>query len=144
MLAVSGRKWRTLPSMREARSDFNPCEFRGFVYLCGSYSYTIEAFNPDLCVFLPVNVRVPEKSACVLVVESGQLHVISDNYVTLWGAGEYHDLIQIGQTQHPQSSAACNSPPVFDPVNGLIYTVDNGKFYVVSLDGNAKTRVDNP
>lgn len=143
MLNLSGRKWKALPSMLEARSDFNPCAFRGFVYLCGLSSYVIEAFDPELCVFLELSVRLPERSACLLVVERGQLLVLSDNYATWWEADQRHNLIQLSQTQHSQNSATSCAPPVLDSVNGLIYTVDSGKFYVFSLDGNAKTRITN-
>lgn len=41
---LSTHKWMALPDMKEGRRSFNPCEFNGGVYVCGSGSLLVELF----------------------------------------------------------------------------------------------------
>lgn len=138
---LSGGKWRALPSMHEARADFNPCEFEGRVYLCGYSSDAIEAFDPGACVFHLLQVRLPESNAWLLVVESGQLLVLTDHYATRWEVDRHHSLRQVKQTQHSGLGQICNAPPVLDSVNGLLYVAVVGMCFSISLEDNSKRRV---
>ena len=38
--------WKSLPDMKEARWGFNPCLFKGDIYICGN-TYIVEAFSPQ-------------------------------------------------------------------------------------------------
>lgn len=39
--------WKALHDMKEARGGFNPCLFKGYVYLCGYNSKLLESFDPQ-------------------------------------------------------------------------------------------------
>ena len=94
--------WRKLPSMREARSWFTPCELNGSVYLCGTTSSVIEAFHLQSSQFSPIQVSLAENSACILFVEIQQLVVVSRNYTSRWQAGQESELVQVAQSQHAE------------------------------------------
>lgn len=113
-LNMQADSWRALPNMRETRSYFTPCAFHGYIYLCGGFTDSIEAFDAEACIFLPVHHRLPEARECVAVLESGQLVVISGNYVTRWGAAQECDLVPQGRTQHQKIEVYCSMAPVLD------------------------------
>lgn len=137
---LGGGRWRELPGMQEARADFNPCAFGKRVYVCGYPSVSIEAFDPEACVFHQLQVHLLERSACLLVVENNQLLVLTDNYATRWEAGQHHSLRQISQTQHSMHGKVCNAPPVLDSVNSLLYITAEGVCFSISLEDGVKRR----
>jgi len=131
--------WRKLPSMREARSWFTPCELNGSVYLCGTTSSVIEAFHLQSSQFSPIQVSLAENSACILFVEIQQLVVVSRNYTSRWQAGQESDLVQVAQSQHAEIDVRTNMPPVLQ--SGLVLFSTWGKCYCLRVDGSEKAEV---
>ena len=134
--------WEILPTMREARSDFTPCEYRDWVYLCGKGAASIEVFHPEACFFHLLQVQQPEAySACVLVMKDKQLVLLSDSYVTRWTIGKDGEVSPGSQTQlRWQVVLTCNMPPVLHACAGLVYTSYVGKCFCTQLDGSQQTR----
>ena len=99
----------------------------------------MEAFSPERSVFLPLQVLLPEKSACMTVVDHGQLLVLSTNYVTRWTAGSTHSLVLISLHTHANLSVLCNMPPVLHSEEA--YISDEGKCSRIHLDGSERTVV---
>ena len=114
--------WRSLPCMQDARSNSAPCEYQELVYLCGIGTQSIEAFNPEACSFRSFQAEQPEMySACLMIVERGQLVILTENFVTRWTAGENREIMQCTQTQRKGYSLNCSMPPVLDINSGVIY-----------------------
>lgn len=141
-MGIQAGWWRELPSMTYARCLFNPCDYNGFLYLCGFGTDAIEAYSPEACIFLPLQVLLPEKSACIAVVDNNQLLIVSTNYLTRWTTGQNHSLVLCSLQNHANISVLCNMPPVLDPQNGRMYISDEGKCNIVSLDGSERTVVE--
>lgn len=129
-----------LPCMNQGRSLFNPCEFKGVVYLCGLGSDEIEAFCPKTCMFLLMDVRLPEDSACCVFVEAEELIILSVKYVTRWEVNEQHQLVLQKSSQHLGCNLRCNTSPTVDSVNSIIYTSSSSCF-CLSIDGSNRRRV---
>lgn len=91
------RKWKALPDMREGRNWFNPCLFRGYVYLCGRGSRRIEAFSPQTDSFFPLPLQLPENTGCCVYVHNCLLVVHTDKYISQFAAGPTGQLIQHSQ-----------------------------------------------
>lgn len=69
--------------MRVSRVNFNPCEYKGFVYLCGYGAFLMEAFDPQISRFIPfLTVTLAWNSQSLMFVEGGQLVVLSDRHIT--------------------------------------------------------------
>ena len=130
--------WKPLPNMREARSGFNPCEFHGYVYICGYGSDSIEAFDPVNTAFLPLSAQLPEDTSCLVFVEREQLVVISKNYVTRWSAGQDARLLLGSKAVHPLCNVHCNMAPVVDERSGLVYISYEGLCYCMKGDGSGR------
>ena len=111
-----------------------PCEFNGYVYLCGGGTTGIEAFHPQSNTFLQLQPRLPERTECKVCVDNGQLVVISWKYVTWWEATHAHNLRCVKQSQHKKVEANCCMQPLVKA--GQMYAAYDRKFYRVSLDGN--------
>jgi len=126
--------WQELPSMKEGRCHFNPCEYSDLLYLCGHPSNTIEAFNPDSGAFLPWQARLPESySACLLLVHNDQLLIVSEHYVSQW-IQEDDRLVQVSAMEHFQLDVCCSTNPAVDSRNGFFYMSLNGTCLKVKLD----------
>ena len=118
--------------MREARWNFNPCEFCGCIYLSGYGSRLIEAFNPEPCTFLPIDIQLPENSICISFAETSQLVVMSEEYVTYWRVGRNHTLVLVNQAKHRKINLLSNMTPVVEA--GKVYITFAGKCWMISLD----------
>jgi len=93
--------WDDLPSMRVSRVNFNPCEYKGFVYLCGYGAFLMEAFEPQISRFLPVlTVILAWNSQSLMFVEGGQLVVISDRHISRLNWVEGSCMRQTEQIEH--------------------------------------------
>ena len=98
-LSLRRNSWRALADMKEARSNFNPCEYHDYVYLCGQDSHLIEAFNPQNDAFLQLQTSFSQACACLLFIDNQQLVILSDNNtVTKPTAGREHELDQVSET----------------------------------------------
>lgn len=124
--------WRELPDMREARSYFTPCGYRGFIYLCGGFTDAVEVFNWRTDEFLQVSIRLPEAHECIAVVSGGQLLVISGNYSTRFSAGQEHNLMKQTQTQHQKVEVFCNMAP--EVLEQVIYVSWRGNVNRIQLE----------
>ena len=124
--------------MKEARWGFNPCEFHELLYLCGWGSESMEAFDPDSRTFLLLNVTLPENSDCYLFVESEQLVVLSDHFVTRWSLSEGCDLVQLNSIRHKEYWVRSFMAPVVDPAAGVIYICYDGECYSINLNGSGR------
>ena len=73
--------------MREGRYYFNPCLFKGHIYLCGSRSLHIEVFSPGPDTFLEgLNLLVsgPSSESCTVFVDGDLLVVHSQRFIVKW------------------------------------------------------------
>lgn len=120
-LELPDNKWTLLPSMREARRDFNPCMLFGIVYLCGCF--LMEAFVPETDTFLPLQIRLPEAQQCCLYADNNLL-VLHFNSCILKVDGE---LVKCSEVKSPRSYKRQNSQPVVDKANGVFFIVQDGK-----------------
>ena len=128
-----------LPCMREvwttqARGLFNPCEFHRLVYLCGSGSTSIEAYEPHCHVFFPLHFHLPENSACIVYLEHKEIVVRSENYVTRIRTDQRHYMAKPRRVRHV--TVFSSLPPVV--VAGEVYVVENGRFCRVKVEEGVK------
>lgn len=65
-LELSNNKWVILPLMRETICSFNPCMLLRAIYLCGWGSGAMEAFAPQTDTFSPLNITIPQATACCM------------------------------------------------------------------------------
>ena len=108
--------------MQEGKACFNPCEWRGLIYLCGSGS--LEAFSPETETFLPFLLTLPdEDQAYCVYVDSDQLVVHSYCHVAKFGAGEHGQPIQLSATASPPASKQHSFQPVLDTTRRVFYLV---------------------
>jgi hypothetical protein len=123
--------------MRVGRSYFNPCEWNGLLYLCGKGSTIIETFNIDTSTFQVQKARLPERnSSCCVFIESGDLVVLSNRYMTRWSLGEARVLTQLAETQHPKIEMWCVMSPLLDAAQGVIYYTSRKGCFRVKIDGS--------
>lgn len=120
--------------MREARFDFNPCEFHEILYLCGGWCFSIEAFDPKACTFLQVQALLPESTDTLAFAENCELVVMSFNYVTRWNAGLQHGLLLRFRATHPSVDVVSSLPPILDSVNSILYYSYCGSCESIQLD----------
>ena len=123
---LSDCKWTALPDMQEERCYFNPCEFNGYVYVCGSQ---LEAFSPLSNSFLPL--QLPQLThiynPCTLYVHNTLLVIHSENCISKFSAGREGQLEQLScsKTQTYVYNFS-NSQPLLDS--------DRGCFFIVQVD----------
>lgn len=139
-LGLERGAWQDLPSMKAGRAWFSPCEYSGYVYLCGYGS--IEVFDPQVCIFLELSIPLPESKPCLVFVESQQLIVMSGSYITKWKTTDDHHLEQCFLDKHPEISVISSMAPVVDSVNEVVYVIWGGSCFSVCLDGSERRQVD--
>ena len=124
---LPNNQWTNLPSMKEARSRFNPCLFGGIVYLCGNNSTIMEAFAPETDTFLPnVQIPVPQNHYCCLYVDNDLLVVNIASFIVKFAAGEGGQLVKRSQVATPGISKEQCSQPVVDKARGLYFIIQSG------------------
>ena len=82
------KNWRKLPKMTTGRSNFNPCFYHNFVFLCGFGSEEMEAFDPVASIYIPLNVKLRENTPCCLLTLCNSLVVWSYQYIHLFSCEE--------------------------------------------------------
>ena len=113
--------------MQEKRAFFNPCEWRGLVYLCGCGS--LEAFSPETETFLPFRLPLPteEYVDCCVYVDRDVLVVHSYSHITKFRTGERGQPVQLSAPYSPYLDKRQNSQPVLDKTRQVCYLVYNGE-----------------
>jgi hypothetical protein len=134
-LSIATGTWRKLEGMQYGRFNFNPCEYKGYVYLCGAG--TIESFKPDTSQFLRVSLSLPEpENSYLLAVVRNQLVAISGKHVIKW---EGEGLRVVSQTQHREIMGLnCEMSPGVDEDREMLVVTYAGSCYGVKLDGSQK------
>ena len=77
--------------MREGKAFFNPCYFKGHIYLCGNNSRRIEVFSPVLSTFLSdIDILIPTltSDSCSVYVDEGVLVVHSRSFIVKYESEE--------------------------------------------------------
>ena len=132
---LPNNQWTNLPSMRAARSHFNPCLFGGIVYLCGYNSTIMEAFAPETDTFLPnVQIPVPENCNCCLYVDNDLLVLHQKSCIVKFAAGEGGQLVKRSQVTPPDVSKGQCSQPVVDKARGLYFIIYDGKCVCFNME----------
>ena len=120
--------------MQKAKSHFNPCEWRGVIFLCGFES--IEAFSPTTDSFIPFLLSIPKEKTegwCVYV-DNDQLVVLSYKHMLRFGVGEGGQPVQVADLPCPQALKTQDSQPVVDLSRRVIYIVQKGNCLGFSMD----------
>ena len=128
--------WTTLPSMQQARRQFNPCLLNESIYLCGCGSTLLEAFSPQTDLMLPFQLLVPvdEYSNCCMYVEDSLLVVHLDRNILKYRAGQAEQLVQVSRNSTQEEVKEQNSQPVVNAALRLYYIVQDSKCYSVNMD----------
>lgn len=130
--------WQALPSMLSPRSLFDPCEFHSLLYICGYGSNSIEVFHPTTRLFTVVSTLLPHSSGCLSVCHCDKLFLISNQGVSTWEEGK--DLVRSVDCRQQYYMWSCIQP-VVDEVNGVIFTMDNGTCFCVSLEDASRRQL---
>lgn len=131
---LSDCKWTALPDMKEERCYFNPCEFNGYVYVCGSQ---LEAFSPLSNSFLPL--QLPQLThiypPCTLYVHNTLLVIHSENYISKFSAGLEGQLVQhsYSKTQAYVYNFS-NSQPLLDSDRGCFFIVQGDRSLCIDVE----------
>lgn len=136
------RSWTALPDMKNGRRCFNPCEWDGYIYLCGAGSLHVEVFYPRDDQFLLLQVSLPETDyGCTLYVHNNLLVVHSENFIVKFTAGQSGELKQYSQVK---SQAAMykytNSQPVVAPASGCFYLFQKRKCVCLNMETGAEVQ----
>lgn len=116
------KRWQSLPHMQFARSNFNPCLYQAIIYLCGFGSNEVEAFNPQQKRYSPLNLQIPESTACCIYPSCGLLVIHSTQYVSRYRLNAEGTLEELPRAprqgncmkyQHSQPVAAMESGVVW-------------------------------
>jgi len=126
--------WTLLPPMQEARSNFNPCLFKGSIYLCGYGSSLLEAFSPQTDLMLPFQLSMHVDSACCMYVEDNLLVVHLNRNILKFRTGQTDLLAQASRSNTREDVRYNNSQPVVNTALRLYYIVQNGSCYRVNMD----------
>ena len=135
---LPNNQWTNLPSMREARSHFNPCLFGGIIYLCGSGSKTMEAFSPESDTFLPVQFPVSESNATYIFVNNDLLMVHSQSYLQTFAVGQDGQLAKRSEVRSAAVDKYQNCQPVVDKANGRYFITYKGKCLCFNMETGAQ------
>lgn len=130
----TSNKWTLLPSMREARYDFNPCMLLGIIYLCGFNSRMMEAFAPETNTFLPLQIPVPHSSPYCLYVDNHLLVLHSNSYILKFAMRPDGQLTKCSEIRSPNCPKWQNSQPVIDKENGVYFMVYKGKCLSLTME----------
>ena len=130
--------WTSLPCMVYARRCFNPCLFKGNIYLCG-YSSLLEAFSPQKDEMLPFRFSITAAmySCSCMYVENDLLVLHLDKNILKFKAGLDGKLISDSRSSTQMNVMEQNSQPVVDTVRRLYYIVYDSKCYCVNMDTGA-------
>lgn len=121
-LDLSHRAWMYLPEMREARARFNPCLFKGCIYLCGEDSKNIEAFSTQTERFTSAGYNQDGGTACSLYVDKDQLVLHSYQYISKFATGRTGNLENSSRNQSRSAEdKGSNSQPVIDQSRKLFF-----------------------
>jgi len=131
-----------MPSMSETRSRVSVCECSHFLYLCGDGSERMEVYDVLTMEFSRVEALLPEESACCVVLEKGELVVISGKYVSRYRVGKGGQLQQVGKAKHQKWEVGSNCVPVLS-ATGLVYLSWAGQCYSLKTDGTERIQVAN-
>ena len=94
----------------------------------------MEAFSPDSDTFLaPLNITLPEESACCLYVDNNLLVVNSYEYILKYAVGPGGQLVEQSRVNTPAVRKTQNSQPVVDRAQGLYFMVNKGKCVGVNM-----------
>ena len=113
--------------MSSPRRYFNPCFWRGVIYLCGSWSTLIEAFSPVTESFLPTPLSITQSEYdyddrhWCLYVESDLLVVLSYDRMRKFTTDVGGRLTKVMEIEIPGSDKGQNSSPVI--VKDVVYVV---------------------
>ena len=120
--------------MQEARACFNPCEWRGAVYLCGLES--IEAFSPETETFLPFTIQIPplQDNGCCVYVDSDQLVVHSSGHIHKFAVQPGRKLALVAEMQSSAEFMHQNSMPVVDKAREVFHLVWEGECFTYNMD----------
>ena len=127
---TSDRSWLALPSMREGKTNFNPCLFNGYVYVCGYGSSHIEAFSPQTDSFLSFQLEMPGDNPCCLYIHNDELVVQSKSNISMFQAEETGKIIKYSHFVRDQDNAghkSSNCPPVVDRTRNIVFILQNGE-----------------
>ena len=139
---LQNNRWFRLPDMQYARYAFNPCVFRGLIYLSGACDARVmEVFSPHQYT-LPVTLLLPEKSStCCVYVDQDLLVLHSEKYIVKFEAGPNGQLRQVSQQQVPKGLKWQNSQqPVVDRTRGVFFIAIKSKCIKVSMETGEKVR----
>ena len=129
------RRWVALPSMREAKEGFNPCEWRDSVYLCGYRSLAIEVLSLQTDQFLHIQLSIPESESCCLYVHNSLLVVHTFQHIYKFAGPQGGHLLLHSQTETRTGTNKCpNSRPVVDCGRGVFFYYQWDKCLCVDME----------
>ena len=129
-----------ITEMNKSRSDFNPCCFHGFVYLCGGWTPSIEAFSPESCLFTLLQVDLTDEfSHSITFVDQSELVVMSGTHVTRWKAASGPQLSLTALTKHKYADLRCNMEPAV--TSAWVYTVQGNKVLRITKEAVQQKQV---
>ena len=133
--------WSQLPDMRGERSFFNPCLWKGVIYLCGYGDPIIEAFSPQNDAFLPFTIPLPNTSynimTCVYADTDFLVVHLHDRIVRFTSDSSGH-LVLHTEVGCPQVTRYQSSQPVVDKTQGLFYLVYQSCCWSYSMETGAQ------
>lgn len=139
-LSSSNITWKALPDMTGARSNFNPCLFNDYMYLCGDIS--VEVFFPETDSFLPLPLQLPEKFGCFVYVHNNCLVVHTKTFLTKFLAGQAGQLVPHSQVLCAKSEfLRSNILPVLGTNRQLVYLFQWDQCVSFSLRTGAQVQI---
>lgn len=140
MLRLGESSWRSIGEMNETRYCFNPCLYRGLIWLCGYGSTLIEALDPDTNEYLsPAPVaQLPESHFCCTAEHDDCLLVVSYGYTSRFKL-EGRTLVKLEERRESVSRTVWqNSNPRV--MNGSVYFSENNAWYAVNIKDGSLTK----
>lgn len=111
-----------------------PCEFHGFIYLCGNYSNTIQVFFPHTDDFLPLQITLHEGLEAELMYVHNDLLVLrSEKHVVKFEVEQSGQLIQFSEAEAPKLPHVYWNPQ-YVVARGLLFVIDDSKYACFNLD----------
>ena len=126
MFNVAGNRWTGLPDMREARAYFNPCLFRGAIYLCGNGSKMMEVFDPETNAIKTLQMTLPESASCCLYVDNDMLVVHSKSYILKYAVRPDGQLAEPTTVRSRAIDKYQNSQPIVDQAKRVFFLINEG------------------
>lgn len=131
-MALASEAWGRLGDMNEARWSFNPCLWRGEIYLCDNF--TAEIFNPENRSFRAISVEFSNTRDACAYVWNDKLVVVSAEWITRleWREGS---LEVVKQKQKSLSPASQCLPEVW---GSRVYWFSYGGLIVANAETGGK------